>query len=298
MDMHPPARVTLVQFQSKAAETILPRMRRFFEEAKEYGSDIIVFPEYILGNRISVDHERVQGFFGLAKEFGMYAIAGLVEAHDAQWATAALVVDREGELLGRQFKAHPAAGPPPHYWPPVGESIAEAQGILGSDWPVFHLDFARIGILQCYDGFFPEAWGCTSYSGAEVIFWINGRQGQVEDHFAISAAHGYGCVVGANISDGMNTGFAAPPHQNIIQAFAAPEPARLFPRINLPGDDCVHAELDMRQLRRVRKHLRTMHQRRPELYGMLTRDVRMWQDYPDIPWDFPEAPDLVNRAQL
>jgi len=24
----------------------------------------------------------------------------------------------------------------------------------------------------------------------------------------------------------------------------------------------------------------------------------MWQDYADIPWDFPECADLVNKAQL
>ena len=51
-------------------------------------------------------------------------------------------------------------------------------------------------------------------------------------------------------------------------------------------------------LRTRRKHLRTMHQRRPELYGLLTQDIKMWQDYPDIPWEYPECADLVNRSQL
>ena len=41
-----------------------------------------------------------------------------------------------------------------------------------------------------------------------------------------------------------------------------------------------------------------MHQRRPEMYGLLTRDVTMWKDYPDIPWDRPECAALVNKAQL
>ena len=41
-----------------------------------------------------------------------------------------------------------------------------------------------------------------------------------------------------------------------------------------------------------------MHQRRPEMYGLLTQDVKMWQDYPEIPWDYPECEDLVNKAQL
>ena len=41
-----------------------------------------------------------------------------------------------------------------------------------------------------------------------------------------------------------------------------------------------------------------MHQRRPELYGRLTEDVKIWQDYPNIPWDYPECEGLVNQAQL
>ena len=72
----------------------------------------------------------------------------------------------------------------------------EARGVLGSQFKVFHLDFGPVGILQCYDGYFPEAWGCTSYSGAEIILWINGREGMVEDSHCICAAQCYGCVVG------------------------------------------------------------------------------------------------------
>jgi len=60
----------------------------------------------------------------------------------------------------------------------------------------------------------------------------------------------------------------------------------------------VHATIDLSKLRWVRKHLRTMHQRRPELYGRLVQDVKLWQDYPDIPWDMPEAWEYVNKSQL
>lgn len=64
------------------------------------------------------------------------------------------------------------------------------------------------------------------------------------------------------------------------------------------GDAAVTASVNLAELRWKRKHLRTMHQRRPEMYGLLTQPVKMWQDYPDIPWDFPECADLVNKSQL
>jgi predicted amidohydrolase len=274
-------------------------MPQFFEQAAEAGSDLIVFPEYVLGSRIPIDHENVQRFCALAAAHSMYGIVGLVEAHGTRWATTAIVVDREGTILGRYLKSHPASGDPPYYWPPVStsRSVSEAKGILGSQFKVFHLDFGPIGILQCYDGYFPEAWGCTSYEGAEVILWINGRQGEIEDAYCITAADAYGCIVGANITDGTNTGFIGP-HGSCVSAPGEREPRRLFPRIAEPGDACVHATLDLRELRTQRKHLRQMHQRRPEMYGLLTQDVKVWQDYPDIPWIDEEAESLTNKAQL
>jgi predicted amidohydrolase len=284
---------------SENDEDVVERMVPFFEKAAEFGSDIVVFPEYVLGYRIPFEHPRVGAFRELARKHGIHAISGLVESHGTRWATTALLVGREGDVLGRYLKTHPASGDPPYFWPPISESpsVAEARGNLGGQFRVFSLDFASIGILQCYDGFFPEAWGCTSYLGAEVIFWINGREGRLESHYCMTAAECYGTIVAANITNGFNTGFAGP-GPGCIAAEGKPEDGKLFPATSEPGDQAIHAELDLAELRRRRKHLRQMHQRRPDLYGLLTQDVRIWQDYPDVPWIHPEAEHLVNRSQL
>ena len=294
------AKITLVQLTDDGdAESVISRMPAFFAQADEYGSDLIVFPEYVLGNRIPITHERVEKFFSLAQSYSMYAVAGLVESHGNRWATTAIVVGRDGSLLGRYLKTHPASGDAPYYWPPLANSssIAEAKGILGNRFGTFHLDFGSIGILQCYDGYFPEAWGCTSYGGAEIILWINGRGGQVQDAYCITAADSYGCIVAANTTNGRNTGFAGP-RGSCVSAEGERDPLRLFPRIADRGDACVHATLDLLELRKRRKHLRQMHQRRPELYGLLTQDVKVWQDYPDIPWVNEECEELTNKSQL
>ena len=287
------SRVTLVQLTDNGnAETALERMPAFFDQASAYGSDLIVFPEYILGRRIPVTHPRVEAFRALARQRRMYAVAGLVQARDNAWSTTALLVDRAGNILGDYLKIHPAGGVEPHYWPPLQKND-ETLGVSGSQFKSFHLDFGIVGILQCYDGYFPEAWGCAALTGAEILLWINGRQSMVEDAYCISAAHAYGCVVGADVSNGSNTGFAEPRAQ-CITADGRREEMRLFPRIPEKGDACVHATIDMAALRHHRKHLRTMHQRRPELYGALTQPWPMWRDYPDIPWDYPECADWVK----
>ena len=39
----------------------------------------------------------------------------------------------------------------------------------GTDLPVFDFDFGRVGILTCYDGWFPESFRSLSLKGAELI---------------------------------------------------------------------------------------------------------------------------------
>ena len=82
----------------------------------------------------------------------------------------------------------------------------------GEDLPVFVLDNGlRIGVLTCYDGWFPETARELSLRGAECIIWINGRGGSVEDfivqsnmfqsHVAMIAtnqAYGAGTMIGGN----------------------------------------------------------------------------------------------------
>lgn len=295
------ARVTLVQMNNAPdLPPVIERMPAFFEKAASLGSDIVVFPEYVLGNNISTEDAVAKHFFELAKRNHINAVTGCIERHGKeQWSTSAWVVDRAGNLVGRYLKSHPASGPAPHFWPPLPGEDAEARGILGSQFKVFHLDFAPVGILQCYDGYFPEAWGCTSYMGAEIILWINGRQGMIEDSYCLTASECYGCVVGGVITAGRNSGFAG---WGCIEPLGGymdpPEEMRLYPRLKEPGDACVSAVINLSRLRWRRKHLRTMHQRRPDMYGLLTQDVKMWQNYPEIPWDYPECAALVNQAQL
>ena len=77
------AKVTLVQFSIlvKSPDSVIRRMRAFFEKASEYGSDLIVFPEYVLGFGVTMQSETVQQLLLMAREHSMYAVAGMVEQH-------------------------------------------------------------------------------------------------------------------------------------------------------------------------------------------------------------------------
>ncbi len=70
------AKITLVQLTTRdqPPDAIIERMAPYFAEASAYGSDLIVFPEYVLGGRITIEHPRVKAFFDLARQHRMYAI--------------------------------------------------------------------------------------------------------------------------------------------------------------------------------------------------------------------------------
>ena len=186
---------------------------------------------------------------------------------------------------------------------PGAPESAEAEGLLGHTFRIFSLDFGTIGIIQCYDGYFPESWTCTSHLGAEVLFWINGREGMVEPHYCLASAEQQCCIVGANITNGFNTWFAGPYGLGVRATGESAEQkfsyGSLYPVVASPGDAAVHAELDLEEIRRRRKHHRMFHQRRPELYtSLLTESVGVWKDYPDIPWIHPEAATQANKRNL
>ena len=41
----------------------------------------------------------------------------------------------------------------------------------GDEYPVFDTRFGKVGMMICYDGFFPEVARELSNNGAEVIAW-------------------------------------------------------------------------------------------------------------------------------
>ncbi len=71
----------------------------------------------------------------------------------------AVVLNRKGEVAGHYEKVH------------VNKAERDNGRVGGDTWPVFELDFGKIGIMICHDMHFPEAPRCLALNGAEIIFW-------------------------------------------------------------------------------------------------------------------------------
>ena len=100
----------------------------------------------------------------VAKELGVVIIASLFEkrTHGIYHNTTA-VIDADGTYLGKYRKMH-IPDDPAFY-----EKFYFTPGDLG--YKVFTTQFAKIGILICWDQWYPEASRITALMGAEILFY-------------------------------------------------------------------------------------------------------------------------------
>jgi predicted amidohydrolase len=171
----PPAprsvRVATVHYQPRPGKT--PKDKReqfgpFIEEAAKQKVELVVLPEtltyYGTGKTFAECAEPVPGpstqYFGeLAKQHDLYIVAGLVEREKHLIYNVAVLLGPDGEVVGKYRKVT------------LPRSEIEGGITPGDDYPVFETRFGKLGMMVCYDGFFPEVARELSNRGAEVIAW-------------------------------------------------------------------------------------------------------------------------------
>ncbi len=100
----------------------------------------------------------------LAKELGVVIIASLFEKRaEGLYHNTTAVLDADGVYLGKYRKMH-IPDDPAYY-----EKFYFTPGDLG--YKVFKTKFATIGVLICWDQWYPEAARITSLMGAEMLFY-------------------------------------------------------------------------------------------------------------------------------
>jgi len=249
-------------------EAMLP----YIDRAGRDGAQLVVFPEYVLG-RILVPGPATERISKAAAAAHVYVIVGCWEVEaDGSFANTALLFDRAGRIAGKYHKTHAAVdhfeGDPPWSRPPSGRDTGwflrnDPEWIMkrGEDLPVFDLDFGKIGILTCYDGWFPESFRVLSLKGAEILVWINGRRGNVEDFIVRSVMfQSHVAMISTNQAYGGGT-------------MIADWPARILARCPEKKEDYITATIDLGNLRKARAFSRNFWQRRPELYGEMVRPL-------------------------
>jgi predicted amidohydrolase len=93
----------------------------------------------------------------LARKHSAWVAAGIYEREGHALYNTAVLLDREGRVAGKYRKV---------YLP-----REEVEGGLtpGSEYPVFRTDFGTVGMMICYDVFFPDPARALAAQGADVI---------------------------------------------------------------------------------------------------------------------------------
>lgn len=100
----------------------------------------------------------------LASELGVVIIASLFEKRtQGIYHNTTAVLDADGKYLGKYRKMH-IPDDPAYY-----EKFYFTPGDLG--YKVFQTKFAKIGVLICWDQWYPEAARITALMGAEILFY-------------------------------------------------------------------------------------------------------------------------------
>ncbi len=100
----------------------------------------------------------------LAAELGVVIIASLFEKRaQGIYHNTTAVLDADGSYLGKYRKMH--IPDDPNYY----EKFYFTPGDLG--YKVFETKYGKLGILICWDQWYPEAARITSLMGAEILFY-------------------------------------------------------------------------------------------------------------------------------
>lgn len=164
-------RLATVHFRPTGGESPAENCRMFaplIEDAARQEADLVVLPEtltyYGLGKDYADVSEPVPGpstnYFGkLAEKHDLYIVAGLLERDKHLVYNVAVLIGPDGKVAGKYRKVCLPRG--------------EAEGGIapGDDYPVFDTRFGKVGMMICYDGFFPEPARELTKRGAEVIAW-------------------------------------------------------------------------------------------------------------------------------
>jgi predicted amidohydrolase len=161
-------RLAAAHFRPNGGKEAIDNLRRcapLVEEAARARVDLIVFGEHIHAQGIKPFHQMAEPIPGpssdtfaeLARKHDLYIVAGLIERDGPRIHNTSVLLGADGKLIGRYRKT-------------TLNSVEISNGLTpGNEYPVFETRFGKVGMMICYDAFFPEAARQLTQNGAEVI---------------------------------------------------------------------------------------------------------------------------------
>jgi N-carbamoylputrescine amidase len=260
------------------------------ERAARKGANIICTQE-LFGSQYfcqSEDHkyfklaETVPGpgteaFQQLAKKHGVVVIASLFERRaSGLYHNTAAVIDADGKFLGVYRKMH-IPDDPLYY-----EKFYFTPGDTGfRAWPT---KFGKIGVLVCWDQWYPEGARLTALQGAEILFYPTAigwhpkekkRWGKNQHEAWEIVQRGHAVANGCYVAVAKRVGREKPAGGAGIefwgQSFVAGTSGEILGRAGAKEEEILLVPVDLANVDATRTHWPFLRDRRIDAYGGLTK---------------------------
>src|SRR2546425_8462513 len=264
----------------------LKKTLRAAERAADRGAEIICTQELFRSQYFcqSEDHKCFQlaesipgpstdAFQKLAKQHRVVVIASLFEKRAAGvYHNTAAIIDADGSLLGSYRKMH-IPDDPLFY-----EKFYFTPGDLGfRAWQTRH---GKIGVLICWDQWYPEGARLTALQGAQILFYptaIGWHPGEKATHGAnqhaasetIQRSHAIanGCYVAVANRVGLERPAGGDGIEFWGQSFVAGTIRQLLAKSSVDREEILIVPVDLAQVDATRTHWPFLRDRRIEAYG-------------------------------
>ena len=217
-----------------------------------------------------------RAFQAVARRHGVVIVASIFERRAAGlYHNTAVVIDADGRLLGRYRKMH-IPDDPLYY-----EKFYFTPGDTG--FRSFRTKHGRIGVLICWDQWYPEAARLTALQGADLIVYptaigwhprekrtLGAAQHQAWETIQRSHAVANGCFVAAVNRIGHETPEGGDGLEFWGRSFVAGPDGRILARASGDREEIILTELDFSSIDTTRTYWPFLRDRRIDAYGGLT----------------------------
>ena len=262
------------------------------EKAAKQGANIICTQELFRSQYFcqSEDHENfklaepipgpsTQAFQKLAKKYGVVIIGSLFEKRaSGLYHNTAVIIDADGKLLGVYRKMH-IPDDPLYY-----EKFYFTPGDTG--FRAWETKFGKIGVLVCWDQWYPEGARLTAMQGAEILFYptaIGWHPGEKEEYGTnqhgawetIQRSHAVanGCYVAAvnRIGTEVLESVGGPGIEFWGQSFVAGTSGQILAKASTDKEEVMIVPIELGKVDVTRTHWPFLRDRRIDAYENLTK---------------------------
>jgi N-carbamoylputrescine amidase len=266
-------KIALIQMNSnKSRDENVRTACDYIDQAAIEKPDLVVLPEFF-NNLYFFQYrdysyldwaERDDGYTisrmkEMARAHKLFIIATIYEEHaPGVYYDTAMVIDPQGTILGKYRKTHPSAV----------RSLEKIYFRFGSKYSVFKIKDWTVGIVICYDTYFPESVRSVTLNGAELVvipFAAPYKEDSMRSHTVVTRAYENGVYVAACNKVGPEGDWTFGGDSLIVDPFG-----KVLAEAEKTDDKIIIAELNSHSIYEARKSMPMLRDRRPDLYTAIT----------------------------